>query len=303
MESVAREKTGSIGGDSARAIRFGIAGWSYPDWDGYVYPPRLKDKLDYVAGYVDGVEINSTFYRPPEARQAASWAERTSALPDFFFTAKLHQDITHGGRLDPAMADAFHKGLDPLVKAGKLRHLLAQFRYDYRDTPEARDRLKRIRDTFGDMANITFELRHNSWQAPPALDYLGSLKATVANLDYPMGRDSFNLRACAVGEHAYFRLHGRNYKAWFSKGAGRDETYNHLYAPKELAEIKERAVQLAGMSKSLTLIANNHYQGKEMVNILQLKSMMTGRKVPVPPLLAEKYPDLREINIEQPTSK
>jgi len=32
-----------------------------------------------------------------------------------------------------------------------------------------------------------------------------------------------------------------------------------------------------------------------MVNILQLKSMMTGRKVPVPPLLAEKYPELANI--------
>jgi len=284
------------GDDSESAIFFGIAGWSYPDWEGYVYPPRLKDKLGYVAEYVDGVEVNSSFYRPPDARTVAAWAERTADRPDFFFTAKLHQDITHRGTIEPGMAEAIHKGFDPLVKAGKLRHLLAQFRYDYRDAPAARDHLKRIRATFGDMTHITFELRHNSWQAPEALAFLSSLDATVANLDYPTARDSFNLRTCTVGEHAYFRLHGRNTKAWFSKDAGRDETYNHLYSASELGEIKERAVKLAGMSKSLTLIANNHYQGKEMVNILQLKSMMTGKKVPVPPLLAEKYPELAEIS-------
>ena len=51
----------------------------------------------------------------------------------------------------------------------------------------------------------------------------------------------------------------------------------------------------AFVSASLTMIANNHYQGKEAVNILQIKSRLTGRKVPVPPLLAERYPDLREI--------
>lgn len=276
-------------------IAFGIAGWSYPDWEGYVYPPRLKDKLDYVAEYVDVVEVNSSFYRPPDTRTVASWVERTADLPDFFFTAKLHQDITHRGELSAGMTEAIHKGFDPLVKAGRLKHLMAQFRYDYRDAPATRDHLKRIRETFGDMANITFELRHNSWQAPEALEFLGSLKATVANLDYPTAKDSFNLRVCGVGEHAYFRLHGRNYKAWFSKDAGRDETYNHLYNTQELGEIKDRATKIAGMSKSLTMIANNHYQGKEMVNILQLKSMMTGRKVPVPPLLAEKYPELANI--------
>lgn len=295
MESEAREKTGSIDGGSVPAISFGIAGWSYPDWEGYVYPPRLKDKLDYVAAYVDVMEVNSSFYRPPEARTVASWAARTETRPGFIFTAKLHQDITHGGRLDPAMTQALRAGFEPLVKAGKLKHWLAQFRYDYRDGPEARDHLKRIRDAFGDMANVTFELRHNSWQAPEALDYLGSLQATVANLDYPTARDSFNLTTCTVGEHAYFRLHGRNAKAWFSKGAGRDETYNHLYDAKELAQIKDRAVKIAGLSKSLTIIANNHYQGKELVNILELKAMMTGRKVPVPPLLAEKYPALAAI--------
>ena len=26
-------------------IAFGIAGWSYPDWTGSVYPPGVKDKL------------------------------------------------------------------------------------------------------------------------------------------------------------------------------------------------------------------------------------------------------------------
>jgi uncharacterized protein YecE (DUF72 family) len=277
------------------AIYFGIAGWSYPDWEGFVYPPHTKDKLAYVAPLVDVIEINSTFYRPPDARTAESWAVRTAEQPGFFFTAKLHQDITHGGRLDPATVDAFRKGLDPLVRRGRLKHLLAQFRYDYRDTPAAREHVRRIADAFAGMANLTFEFRHNSWQSPQALEYAASLKATVANLDYPTARDSFTLAACTVGEHAYFRLHGRNAQAWFSKGSGRDETYNHLYNEKELGEIKARAQKIAGMSRSLTMIANNHYQGKEMVNILQLKSMITGRKVAVPPLLAEKYPALAAI--------
>jgi uncharacterized protein YecE (DUF72 family) len=276
-------------------MAFGIAGWSYEDWNGYVYPPGTKDTLRYIAPYVDAIEINSTFYRPPFARTTASWAVRTADLPAFFFTAKIHQDVTHGGKVEPPMADAFREGLAPLREAGKLRHLLAQFRWDFGDVPAARDHLARIREQFGSIANVVFELRHRSWQEPDALGFLRSLDASVAALDYPLARNSFSLRVCDVGRHAYFRLHGRNDKAWFSKDAGRDETYNYMYSGGELDEIVKRALDMAGRSQSLVLIANNHYQGKEVANALQLKALGTNRKVRVPPLLAERYPALQPI--------
>ena len=196
------------------------------------------------------------------------------------------------------MVRAFTEGLAPMTGQGKLRHLLAQFRYDFADTPETRAHLRRIRESFGGIGHITFELRHNSWQSPDALAYAASLDSTVANLDYPLARNSFSLQVCTVGEHAYLRLHGRNTKAWFSKGSGRDETYNYLYPSREIEEIAGRAVQIARMSKTLTLVANNHYQGKEMVNALELLAKLKGKKVSVPPLLLGKYPQLKEISLE-----
>ena len=54
--------------DTAHHIRIGPAGWSYPDWEGQVYPkpkPRGFDPLRYLAQYFDTIEINSTFYRIP----------------------------------------------------------------------------------------------------------------------------------------------------------------------------------------------------------------------------------------------
>ncbi|MFC1451876.1 DUF72 domain-containing protein [Verrucomicrobiota bacterium] len=277
-------------------IACGIAGWSYPDWDGYVYTPDIKDKLRFMAGYVDAIEINSTFYRPPSPRTAESWVRRTGELPDFFFAAKLSQEVTHGGRIDPGPAQDFCVGLKPLVEAGRLRHLLAQFRYDYADRPDSRDHLRRIRDRFGDLANLTLELRHNSWQSPGALEFLGSLGVSVANLDYPLAGNSFNMEVSGVGDHAYFRLHGRNAKAWFDRRSGRDETYNYRYSEKEVEDIVRRAVRIAKMSKTLTLVANNHYQGKEAVNAIQIKARISGRKVPVPPKLLERYPELVKIS-------
>lgn len=277
-------------------VRVGIAGWSYPDWDGYVYPPGMRgDKLPYLAQYVDTIEINSTFYRPASPRTAQSWVRQTADFPDFRFTAKLAQDVTHRGSLDPSLAKAVTDGFKPLVDAGVLTHILAQFKYDYADTPETRSHIEGIHNRFASLAPLTLELRHNSWQSPAALEFLKSLHVNLANLDYPTARDSFNLRLASTGPHAYLRLHGHNRKAWFSSGVGRDEKYNYLYSGTEIHEICSRAISLRGMSKSVTVIANNHYQGKEMVNALQIRAMLSGGKVAVPPTLAAKYPDLDSI--------
>jgi hypothetical protein len=62
-------------------IRIGPAGWSYKDWEGVVYPPEKPEGFHpatYLAWYFDTIEINSTFYRPPEPGIAKSWVRRLS---------------------------------------------------------------------------------------------------------------------------------------------------------------------------------------------------------------------------------
>lgn len=274
------------------SIAVGIAGWSYPDWKGYVYPARVGDKLGFVARYVDMIEINSSFYRPPDAGTCASWLKRTEAFPGLFFTAKLHHEVTHSGHIDPGMVEAFQHGLSPIVSGGKLQQLLAQFPWRFTDGALSRSLLARICESFGGLARITFELRHDSWQESGALDYIKELGAGVANLDFPVGEHSFSLHNCIVGEHAYLRLHGRNAQAWFDRGAGRDGTYNYLYSEQEVGEIADRAATLARASRTLTVVANNHYEGKELVAAIQIKSILTGKKVPAPSLLMRRYPQL-----------
>ncbi len=126
-------------------IRFGPAGWSYPDSRGHVYPadaPAKFDALAYLARYFDTIEVNSSFYAPQAARVAASWLERTAPNENFRFTAKLWQRFTHGpapmGKVAVPDAEVFEpwtaadvalvtEGMAPLREAGRLGALLAQF--------------------------------------------------------------------------------------------------------------------------------------------------------------------------------
>ncbi len=275
-------------------VYIGIAGWSYPDWQGIVYTDPKTDQLEFVSGFVDCIEINSTFYRPPFERTTKSWLQRTARRPDFFFTAKLHQSFTHEGKIDTVVVRQFHQGFGPFLEAGKLKHLLIQFRYDFADKPVNREHLAGIVRHFRDAFSLVVEVRHKSWEKPEALAFMAELGVTVTNLDYPTSSQSFNVQHCTVGRHGYFRMHGRNAEKWFSK-AGRDETYNYFYSERELATIKERLDSLGKAFESLTVIANNHYRGAELANAIELKVLVSGQKQPVPEGLLKTYPNLARI--------
>jgi len=296
-----------------------VAGWSYEDWRDTVYrlpaPPARQpllfeaaasvpepgaeryaaDPLTFLANYVDMVEVNSSFYRTPTAAATASWARKVGPFPAFFFTAKLNQDFTHGGRRDPALAAQFRDAFAPLREAGRLRALLAQFRYDAADSAAMRDLLQWLRDEFEPLAHLVVEVRHASWQAGAGVEFLRRLGVSVAVLDYPVGRDSFTARTNLGAPDGYFRLHGRNYAGWFARQKEPHEPYNYDYSEAEIHDLATTAEQILPQVRSLTIVANNHYRGKGVSAALRLKSELRKQKVPVPPALLETYPALKRI--------
>jgi uncharacterized protein YecE (DUF72 family) len=282
----------------AGRIYIGIAGWSYPDWKGIVYTDSKVDQLEYISGFVDCLEINSTFYRPPFEKTTKSWLQKISKHQDFFFTAKLHRSFTHEGKIDAEIVKHFHRGFEPFLEAGKLKHLLVQFRYDFDDTGRNRRHLTKIVGNFSEAFNLAVEVRHKSWQMPDALQFLEGLGVSVCNLDYPTTWNSFDMQQCTVGKNGYFRMHGRNAEKWFSK-AGRDETYDYYYNQGELTQIKQRVDELARAFKTLTVIANNHYRGAELANALELKVLISGQKQYVPEGLLRTYPNLGRIALNK----
>jgi len=280
-------------------VYIGIAGWSYPGWKGTVYTQPRVDQLEYISRFVDCVEINNTFYRPPSEKTTKSWLESISNNADFFFTAKLHRDFTHQGKIDAETVKQFHTGFEPLLEVDKLKHLLVQFRYDFSDNANSRQHLSKIVGYFSNAFNLAVELRHKSWENPDALNFLEQLDVTICNLDYPTTWNSFNMQHCTVGTNGYFRMHGRNKEKWFSKKAGRDETYDYYYNEDELSQIKKRIDRLADAFESLTVIANNHYRGAELANALELKCLLTGQKQLIPEGLLRAYPNLAKVALNQ----
>ncbi|MBN2206057.1 MAG: DUF72 domain-containing protein [Candidatus Aminicenantes bacterium] len=277
----------------------GTAGWSYEDWEGVVYPPskgRGFHPLAFLAAYIDIVEVNSTFYRPPSAALSLAWVKKLAPFPDFLLAVKLHRVFSHErGESGPRDVDDFKRGIAPLVAARRLAALLLQFPWSFRRTQANEDYLAAVLAAFSDYP-LAVEVRHASWQEPAFYDLLRDRGAAVCNIDQPLFADSIPPGAVATTPaFAYVRLHGRNVKDWFRKDAGRDDRYNYLYGRDELADWIERIKALGRASGRVFVITNNHYRGQAMANALQIKNMISGDTLDIPALLLETYPVLKEI--------
>lgn len=274
-------------------IKVGIAGWSYPGWRGIVYPDAKTDMLSYAAQFVDVIEINSTFYRPALSEDSRSWVDRTSQSNDFCFTAKLHQSFTHRGFFDESLTSRLKEGLVPLLEAGKLHRLLAQFHDRFSDTADNRLRLEKIAGLFSNYCPLAFELRHKSWHKPEALEFLRGLQVSLCDSDYVNREPHELLGHKHVGQHGYFRLYGPNREKRFG-AASADQTRDLFYTANELQELLSAIERAAQGCQTYTLIAVNHYKGAELANAIQIKAMLTGTKRRFPELLLIEYPDLIE---------
>jgi uncharacterized protein YecE (DUF72 family) len=276
-------------------IRVGVAGWDYEDWRGPVYPhpaPRGFDALAWLAGWFDAIEVNSTFYRPASTTTARSWARRVAHRPGFRFTAKAWRRFTHE-RASPFGVEEVRKGraaLDALAADGRLGAVLLQFPWSFRRDEASREWLRRVADAFHGLPRV-LEVRHASWNVPGLRASLAAQGIGFVNLDQPLFRGSLPPTAVATAAVGYVRIHGRNVKDWFRADAGRDERYDYLYTPEELRPWAERvrAVAAAPGVENVYVITNNHFAGQEVVNALQLRSLLEGRKVEAPATLCRAF--------------
>jgi uncharacterized protein YecE (DUF72 family) len=277
----------------------GTAGWSYEDWEGPVYPekkPSYFHPLLFLARYINIVEVNSTFYRPPAIHLSLSWVKKVEGFPDFLFSIKLLQIFTHQRKdFTQRDVDAFKLGIEPIRAKNRLAAILIQFPWSYAFTTSHTDYLVRLFQLFSEYP-LALEVRHASWDDPNFYRLLSEHQVGYCNIDQPIFRYSIKPSAISTNrQFAYVRLHGRNYKDWFRESAGRDERYNYLYSRNELEEWVQRIKELGEKSDKIYVITNNHYRGQAVANALQIKNMVTGQKLEIPNTVLKQYPALEEI--------
>jgi uncharacterized protein YecE (DUF72 family) len=265
-------------------IYIGTSGWSYPrgegTWKGYFYPAGKINELEYYSQFFNTVEVNSSFYRPPDPEYARNWARRTPE--GFLFTVKLWQKFTHPGMYKEATGreatisqedvDLFRKSLEPLVISNKLGALLAQFPPSFKNDGFGQQILNAVSSTFGEY-RLAVELRHRSWSDDEnTAELLKNNGVAWVEIDEPKFSTSVASEVPLTSDMAYFRYHGRNRDNWWH---GNNETrYQYLYSGEEIAELVNRVKPAAENTKLLFAQFNNHWQGYAPRNAVEMKKQL-----------------------------
>lgn len=292
-------------------IQIGTASWTDKSLiDCKRFYPKGCDtpeaRLRYYATQFPLVEVDSSYYALPSARNAELWTERTPA--GFHFNVKAFRLFT--GHQTPARAlprdiaaslaphfahkrnvyyrdlpdevrgelwQRFVRGIAPLREAGKLT--CVHFQFPPWVVP-SREWLAHIEDCAAHLpgCRIATEFRQQRWfdaaHRAATLDFEHTRGFTHVVVDAPQG---FSNSVPQVWETtnaglAIVRLHGRNAATWNVKDAvASSDRFNYDYPNAELAELALQIRALAVRAALVQVVFNNNYgdQGQRNARTLQ----------------------------------
>lgn len=266
------------------------------------YPPEARTperRLAYYAGQFPLVEVDATYYTPPNERNSALWAART---PDgFTFNVKAFSLLTgHPTRvsalyadlrpdtdrrlvypkdLDAAVVDAvwerFLSALEPLYAAGRLGAVLFQFPQWF---PIGRRNKEYLLECARRAApyRICVEFRNRTWLSEEnraeTLDFLASYALPYVCVDMPQGYpSSVPPVVAATADLAVVRFHGHSDR-WESKDI--HERFGYRYDEAELREWAPRVRRLAEQASTVHVLMNNCYRDYAQTNARQLANLL-----------------------------
>jgi uncharacterized protein YecE (DUF72 family) len=285
-------------------IRVGTASWTdktllasgwYPD-----DVQTAEERLAYYASRFRLVEVDSTYYTPPNERNSDLWVARTPAGFEFNIKAfslltqhptkptALYKDLRPEGvtknlylrDVDDATVEAvwerFLAALEPLHAGGKLGAVLFQFpqwfpigRKNKHYILECKRRCEPYR--------ICVEFRNKTWLSEDnraeTLDFLTSYGLPYVCVDMPQGHpSSVPPVVAATSDLAVVRFHGHSDK-WTSRDIY--ERFGYRYSEGELRDWAPKIRALSEQARETHVLMNNCYSDYAQTNAQQLIDLLT----------------------------
>ena len=255
----------------------GCCGWNYGDpftdggWVGSFYPDSTTKRLSYYSRIFSAAEFDAIFYDKFYSKMGKGtfFGMAKATPPDFEFSVKVPETITHQKRLDSAKGaiEAFSEYLDRisiLKNADKLGAILIQLPPSF--TVKEFKNVESFLDKLPKGYDFAVEFRHPSWQTEGPWELLRQYNVATVMTDSPDPRLRFLSDVSITADHAFIRLHGRKKGFW----------YDYLYTEEELKPWadKVKKIQKDPEVKRLRVMFNNHYRGSAAQNALEFKELL-----------------------------
>jgi uncharacterized protein YecE (DUF72 family) len=237
-------------------IRIGTSGWSYPHWDGVLYPPGLppRQRLGYYLARFDTVELNASYYKWPSDKAFASWRRR---LPEGFVMAvKAPRALTHRRRLyaPEGWAERIRAGLGQLAPRRALLLVQLSPRFEI-DLP----RLDFFLGALPGEIQTAVEMRHPSWHREETFALLERHRAAYC----VMSGAGLPCVLRATAGVVYVRLHGPD----------PGSLYSGSYSEDDLRWWADRSIEWRTQGREVFVYFNNDAWGHAVRNAERLREL------------------------------
>jgi len=172
------------------------------------YPEGFRDKsrLCYYASLFNSLEVNSSFYKIPQAGTIAKWAQDVPG--NFRFTFKLWRGVTHekGLVFNPADIARFMQVVD--AAGEKKGCLLVQLPPGAKANlfPQLIQLVKIIHNADPEKSwKVALEFRHASWYTDGLREYAANYNLSVVIQDIPASATPLDFTG---NDTVYLRFHG-----------------------------------------------------------------------------------------------
>jgi uncharacterized protein YecE (DUF72 family) len=240
-----------------KLLRMGTAGWS--QWKSDFYPKEIKSgsRLEFYAGRLSAVEINSSFYHMPREITIAKWMEQTP--PDFKFCLKMSRFISHTKKLrDCEEPLAFFMGRMEILK-DRMGPILIQLPASHQFNHEAIESFYALLDKYRHNYNFAIETRHLSWYEPDSIMLMEKYNITHVIADSGV---KFPYREIITTKTVYLRFHGA------------ERLYYSSYSDEELAKYALRVKTWLKKKLEVYIFFNNTAAGHAIDNLLTMEKMI-----------------------------
>lgn len=178
------------------------------------FPPehKARSRLGFYALHENSIEINSSFYKLPQAKTIARWISEVSE--GFRFTFKLWKAVTHQKHL-AFNANDVSRFMEIILAANNQKGcLLVQFppSLQANSQPQLHELLQLLN---GFDWPVAVEFRHSSWYEDSVFELLNRYQAVMVIQDMPKSTAPLELTSENL---VYLRFHGPsgNYKGSYS---------------------------------------------------------------------------------------